>query len=172
MKYSKKKRMFTDEKGFTLMELVIVMVIVGIITVTTMPFIRTNVDSYISVRGGKDLLQSTRIGFNRMLAEMRRIESPSDIDYGYNNEFQFDIPGTNNITYKYSGGQLLRENRVLIHGVQSMTFRYFRQDGSQMGTPIWSSTSQIWRIQLDIEVGDGTQNIRLRAQVSPRNFHL
>ena len=155
----------------TLMELVVVIVVMGVVSITTVPFFRVNVDSYISVRGGKDALQSARIGYNRMMNEIKMLEASLDIDNGYSNKFQFDLPHQSNINYTYESGTLTREGQVLVSGVRSFVVKYYKEDGSLKNTPFFYD-SDVWRIKIEMEVGDGTDNFYLQGQVSPRNVHF
>ena len=162
---------FSDRAGFTLVEFVVVAVVTGIIVVSVLPFFRVNIDSYINVRKGKDLHQMARIGFNRLIAEMKLIENSLDIDYGNSDEIQFDIPNQNDINYKFDSYVLEREGEKLVEGVQSLQFQYFRENGTQKSAGFWWD-SDVWRIHVTMVVGDGSNNITLQGQVSPRNIHL
>lgn len=167
----KKLKGFAGEAGLTIVEFVVVTVVTGVLVVTVLPFFRVNVDSYINIRKGKDLHQMARIGFNRMMAEMKLIEGSLEIDYGYSDEIRFDIPTQNNINYELDNYVLEREGEKLIEGVQSLQFRYYREDGTQKSSGFWWD-SDVWRIHVTMVVGDGSSNITLQGQVSPRNIHL
>jgi prepilin-type N-terminal cleavage/methylation domain-containing protein len=159
------------QSGMTLAEVVIVIVVSGILVVTILPFFRMNVESYVKVRFAKDMIQSSRIGFNKMIAEMQRIENSTHIDYGYANEIQFDIPGDNNITYQYLNGQLQREGVRLVEGVRGFQIRYFRSDGTEMAPPLYWDPD-VWLMRVELDVGNEDYNMVLKAAVSPRKFHL
>jgi len=164
-----------SERGFTLMELVVVMVVVGVLSVTIAPFIKVNIDSYIQVRDGKNALQAARIGLNRMVEEMKRIQTSSDIYWGFSNSIQFNIPdgngGTLSINYNLDSHnlELERNNRKLLEGVRAFNLTYFRSNGSQKSPPFWWP-SDLWRIKIQIEVGTDEQHFTLSKQVTPRNF--
>ncbi len=165
------KKWISDETGLSLIEFVVVTLVIGIITATSLPFIRGSVNAYVNVRAGKELVQSARIGFSRMLAEMRMIEGSMEIDYGYSNEIRFDLPNQSNINYEWEYGLLKREGQKLVEGVQDFSFTYYKSDGSEKSPGFWY-TDDVWRIEVEMTVGDGTNNIVIKGQVSPRNFHL
>lgn len=146
-------------------------VIMGILMVTILPFFKVSVNAYVQVRAGKDSVQAARIGFNRMMAEMRLIEDSDEIDCGYSYEIRFDLPTQNNINYTFEDGMLKREGEKLVEGVQSLVIQYYRANGSQKSSGFWYD-DDVWRIQIIMVAGDGTNNITMRGQVSPRNFHL
>ena len=157
------------EEGFTLTEMAIVLVVTGILITASAPFFRLNVDSYIQVRNGKDIMQSGRIGFNRMIAELHRIEDPLDIVYASSSSVQF-IVGPDLIVYELYNNYLLRNDERFIDQVQGFAIYYYRDDGTLKSTP-FSYDSNVWRIRIELVVGDENNNFLLRGQVSPRNVH-
>jgi len=164
------------EEGFSLMEIVIVIVVVGVISATLIPFLKINISAYLSVRSGKDLIQSTRIGIERMIAEMRTIPKADDIDFGLPDEIQFDTPSYANINYELYSGAIVRSEGLfgtmskVIVGVKSFNLTYYDEAGNVI-SPFYWPRSDIRRIKIDITVGDDTHNYELSTQISPRNFY-
>lgn len=159
------------KKGMTLIELAIVLVVVGILVGTVTPFFKVSIDSYFTVRTQKDLLQAARIGLNRMMSELRQLEGSLDITYGSSTRIDFDysILGEN-ITYDFYNGQVIREGQKLIGNVQNFIIRYYTPDGTEKSTPFgWDS--DVWRIQIEMEVGTEGKSLQIRGQSSPRSFH-
>ena len=161
-----------NEKGITLIEMIITIVVVSIIVTSTLPFFKGSVSSYINVRDGKSNLQSARIGFNRMMAELQQLEASVDIYTGRSTRIRFNIPddGYGSITYRLNDDELQREGENLVQNVQGLTFTYYKEDGTTKSTPFYYD-SDVWRIQVEIEVGDPENPLTLRGQVSPRNIH-
>lgn len=170
-RYRKKWREgLKSQSGITLIEMVVAVVVAGIITVTIMPFVQTSVDSYISARAGKELLQSARIGFNRLVAELRLIESPgSGINWAYSSRIDFNIPGDNGITYRFQSQALTREGVELVIGVEDFVITYYRADGTSF-TPGFFNTRDVWRMHIEMKVGTEDKSIVFQSQVMPRNF--
>lgn len=159
-----------SQSGITIIEMVIAVVVAGIITVTILPFFRTSVNSYLSVTAGKELLQSARIGFNRLMAEMRLIESPgSGINWAYSSRIDFNIPGDNGITYRFQSQALTREGVELVIGVEDFVITYYRTDGTSF-TPGFFNTQDVWRMHIEMKVGTEETSIVFQSQVMPRNF--
>jgi type II secretory pathway pseudopilin PulG len=169
--YRKKKIRHTAEKGLSLVEAVIVIAVVGVLITVLLPFFRTNVDSYVTVKTKKDVLQSARIGFNRMMTELKMLEASLQIDYAYSDQIQFDLVHETNIHYAFENGQLSRNGEKLIDHVQSLVFKYYHENGTEKFTPFWSD-SDVWRIEVQASVGSGENTVTFRGQVSPRNIHF
>ncbi|MCK5145888.1 type II secretion system protein [bacterium] len=163
-------RALNKEHGFTLMELIIVLLCTSIIMAATIPLFKVQTESYVDAREGKKLMQEARIGFNRLISEMRQITESTEIDWGRSNSIQFDLPYQDNIEYEVDSGSLERINTRLVDGVRSFNLTYYREDGSQISTPFFFSTD-VWRIKILLEVGDDDNQVRLESQITPRNFH-
>jgi len=166
-----------DSKGFTLMELVVVMVVVGVLSVTIVPFIKVNIKSYIQVRDGKNALQAARIALNRMVEEMKRLQRSSDISWGFSHSIQFTMQDGTTIAYRTASVDHIpvirrtenSSSSTLLEGVRAFNLTYFLSDGSQKSPPFWWP-SDVWRIKIQIEVGTDEQHFTLSKQVTPRNF--
>ena len=161
-----------QEHGFTLTELVIVTIVSGILVIAAVPFFKLNVDSYVEIKTKKNMMQSARMAFSRMMAELHRIEDSMDISNGDVTQITFDVPddGAGFITYELSGNEILRQGQKFMGPVDNFVLRYYERDGSEMGTP-FPMNSIVWRISVEVTVGEGSSSLSLRGQVSPRNFH-
>ncbi|MCD6116314.1 prepilin-type N-terminal cleavage/methylation domain-containing protein [bacterium] len=164
------------EEGFSLMELVVVIVVIGIISATLLPFLKANINAYLSVRSGKDLIQSTRIGIERMIAEIRTVQSSNDIDFGLADDIQFDTPSYSNIEYQLNSGAIKRSEGLfgtmskVIVGVKNFNITYYDEAGSVI-SPFYWPRNDIRRVKIDITVGDDSHSYELSTQISPRNFY-
>lgn len=166
-------RSMASASGFTIMEMVVVLVVTAIILAAILPFFKVNVDSFTNARLGKDILQSTRIGWNRMMEELKALEASIQIDQAYNSSIRFDLPGNSNIDYAYNSTykELRREDVKLIWGVQSFRIKYYDKDNNQISTPFFNRTD-VWRLKIEMEVGYGSQvMVFTEGQISPRNFY-
>ena len=171
--FKKILRSMASASGFTIMEMVVVLVVTAIIMVAILPFFKINVDSFTNARMGKDILQSTRIGWNRMMEELKGLEASFRIDQAYNSRIRFDLPGSSNIDYEYDSAykELRREGVKLIWGVQSFSIKYYDKENNQISTPFFNRTD-VWRLKIEMEVGYGTQvMVFTEGQISPRNFY-
>jgi prepilin-type N-terminal cleavage/methylation domain-containing protein len=163
------------ERGMTMIELVISLVVIGLISVTLMPFFKVNLQSYLKARTGKTAIQTARIAFNRMVNDVKQLKSPLDIWYGSSSRIDVDVPndGLAAITYRYDSSDdiLYRDGVKLAESVKSFTISYFTMNGTQKSVP-FAYVSDVWRIQIDMSVGDAQYTLNLREQIAPRNFQL
>lgn len=164
------KHLFRMETGITLIEMAVVVVVTGIIIVAILPYIKVNVNSYTSISMGKHTTQSARIAFSRMLSEMKMVERWQDLDVCRSSRISFDIPGESNIYYRFTDGVLTRNDEIFLELVHRFVLKYYESDGTDMGSWFWDYWN-IWRIEIEMEVGDGENNLVLQGQVSPRGIH-
>jgi hypothetical protein len=167
-------------RGVTLVELVVVIVVTGIIIISIAPFLRVTIKSYLAVRAGKDVLQMSRIGFNTMASEIRRIQAASDIWYADSDEFEFRYLKSNGtftasrIKYSFnSNGRIDRvgpgsPNSRLMEGVSSFNLKFYNKTGTAF-TPGYS-TGNIWRIEVNATVGADENKTTFSEQIFPKAF--
>ena len=165
------------EKGLTLLEVIVTLVATAIISTAIAPFLKTQAESYVNARNGKEVIQSSRIGLKRMVAELEEVPSWIDIDFGNSTQIQFDTPTQTNIRYTYNSTYkelrrgIGREGDTHVYGVQSFRIRYYNKTDSQISS-FSSPRSDVWKIQIEMTVGDGSTNYELRTRVTPKGFYF
>jgi type II secretory pathway pseudopilin PulG len=166
------KKYIQNDSGFTLLEFVLVFAIIGVLVISSGPFIRTNLESIFKLQFRKDRLQSTRIALDLMMTDVQQIMASDHISLGSSNQIIFDLVDDNagNISYAFSNGQLLRNSQPLINNVQNLTIRYFRGDGTEK-TAAFANDTDVWRISVELSIMESGNLFFIRRQVSPRNFH-
>ncbi|MDP8229668.1 MAG: prepilin-type N-terminal cleavage/methylation domain-containing protein [Candidatus Gorgyraea atricola] len=159
------------KKGFTLIELVIVIVILGIIASTATPLLLAISDSvtFLISRAGMD--QAADIALSRMAREMRRLKDDSSVNTAASSQFSFDDVNSNTISYSLSSMNLMRNSDILASDVQSLSFTYYGDSGSTISTPVVSpNETDIRRIDISLEFQSGDQTLYYESQVRPRNL--
>lgn len=147
------------DSGYSLMELVIVLVVTGFLVVSITPFFRISIRSYMGTRLGKETLEASRIAFNRMISELKRIQTVNEIYYGSSTRIEFEYPDENGVmqetVYDYSSGNrwIWRDNNSnpFIEGVTSFRITYYRSNGNSFTPGV--NTENIWRIKVEMTVG-------------------
>jgi prepilin-type N-terminal cleavage/methylation domain-containing protein len=160
-------------RGYTLIEVVIVLIITGILVMTVNPFFKINLKSYLAVRSGKEMLQASRIGLNRMANEMRRMQQ-FDLWYISSDEIQFvtrnpdgSAPGgTTKYDYNSSKGWLEREDIRLVEGVSAFNITGYKRDNVTTTT----DETQVWKIQISITVGMDPNKCIFRENIFPKGL--
>jgi prepilin-type N-terminal cleavage/methylation domain-containing protein len=147
-------------RGFTMIEMVIALTATAVLIGAVAPFFRVNLKSYMAVRFAKDTLESARIGFNRMVSEMRRLQDTNDFNSASSTSLDFDylrVDGTlATVRYYYNSGdgQVRRTyggvTSRLIEGVSDFSFTYYKADGTSF-TP--GALTDIWRVKIKTVIG-------------------
>ena len=121
--------MSRSQRGFTLIELVVTIVIVGIIAYIFLNFFNLGVDSYKLIETRGDLTQYERVFLNRIVREIHQaatltITSSTDITFTYDD----NADGINE-TYRYylSGSDLHRtinggSDLIILDNLSSLSF--------------------------------------------------
>jgi prepilin-type N-terminal cleavage/methylation domain-containing protein len=159
---------FMQRSGFTLIELVIVIVLVGILSAGITPIIKLSLRSFQKITEVNEKSQAARIGYNRMLAEIRMIGSPSDITYGDETTLTFTDFDGNTVSFSLDGSILYRGEDRFVDCVNQITFTYYDNEGSTITS---LPASSVWTIRSEMQVNVGESTITFRGQVTPRNFH-
>lgn len=175
-----------SEAGFTLIEIIVTLVVVSIIMTSVTPFIKVQVDAYISGLNAKFALQTVRIGMERALSEMRNARSLSsgggDINTANGTKFDFDNENGEKITISYgkftangnSSMSLLfnvnnDDETPLIYNVSECTFTYLNAAGDETTT---KSDIRVIRIAITVEDPDTGMTHEIANQVAPANFRF
>ena len=121
--------------GFTLIELVLSLALVGVLGAVITYGLPAAVQSYDLIWARRAVLTESRSGMARMTKEIRLIPSSSQIISIGAANFQFEYPAATTITYSLSGGNLFRNSDILIKNISTLTFSYYDETGSTTSTP-------------------------------------
>lgn len=179
---------FKSQKSFTLIEMVMVIVIVGILMGASSMYIKETIDLWRFLNFRNEVTAQGRMAFERMSREIRevklRTQSYEPIQSAAANSFRFIsvIEGTDtDVTFSLSAGNLQRtvaSANVLASNVSSLQFCYYNKPGDPAPcAPACSCTvaaadlSRIYRVVIKMDVTSGGQVKHLETQVYPRNLH-
>lgn len=173
------KKLIPSDRGFTLLEMIISLVVGGIVIATIAPIFRGNARSFYTVTAGNESIQAARIGFNRMMADLRDIALSTAITNGTANSITFSsVENTPNpvITYAFTNNTVTRTKTnvptaVLIPGVTNFTIAYFDTvNGSTPIIPPVANQINVWSIRVTLDVTVVGQNMTFQSTVHPRNI--
>lgn len=161
------KRYF-DQKAFTLIELIIVIVILGILIAGSTNLISLGFGSFFT---GKDIVNANwqaSVALERMARDLRNVATTRDIEIAQTNSIRIkDIFGET-ITYSVSGGSLLRNSFVLADKINNLSLTYYNANSSLLPQPVTSANVRYVVITLTV-VSDKT-NFNITTAVNLWNL--
>ena len=172
-----------SQKGFTLLEIIMVIVLLGIVSVVTgaLLFQGTRAFQVMDVRG--DLKSSGATSLERITKEMRQIRCTSagstctaqstDITSMTAGELRFVNSNNEGRGFRVNAGNLLLRlgstasdpEYTLSGNAASVTFAYLKKDGTAA-----SVSTEVWTINVTLSLANGQETVNLMASVHPRNF--
>lgn len=133
----------SKQKGFTLIELILVIVISSIVTVVVSRIIAAQLSSiYVSSTAVSTNAQ-TRLSMIRMTDEIGNIAHNGLSTSSTANSLTFVDTDNNTITYSLAGNSLMRNSNVLADNIQSLTFTYYNKTGAVISPPPSTATVYI-----------------------------
>ncbi|OGC09962.1 hypothetical protein A3J90_02795 [candidate division WOR-1 bacterium RIFOXYC2_FULL_37_10] len=159
-------------KGYTLIELVIVIIVMAVLSMTFATFIIKAVDSWIFVKTRDSAFGSARYSMNRMLVDMRRMTSPYGITVMTSTECSFEAfdstGGVVYIDFKQSGANLYRNNDILAENLLNpggLSFLYLNENGVST-----SEAVGVRSVRVKVSIEKNNQLITLESAARLRNL--
>ncbi len=167
---SRKNKM---QKGFTLIESLLGMVMMSIVILAFASIARLSVDSYSLIVARKEAMSQARYALNRITQELVSID-PAAITAIANTSISFnDSVGTpTNFRSQSTNGvlQIYRGTDLLANNVSSFSFTYYDAAGNVISD---GNISNLRRILVDMGVNssNGYSDMKMRGEVYPRNYY-
>lgn len=155
-------------KGFTLIEVVIVISLLMVFSYNIGSFIFTATQSWLQISGREPTVNNTRVALNRMLLELRRIKKPQNITIFTTSECQFLDLDNQTIDYKQTGANLMRNADVMSTGLSTPTglrFTYLDANSNQTATKQSIRCIRVW-----LSVLNSGRGITLESSARLRNL--
>ena len=163
-----------NQKGFSLIEMMVVVVILGVIVLALVTFFTGGTKSWVAGQSQLKAQREARQAIDQMVREIREASDIIDSSTSFK-KIKFNTPWTSNIEYSWSGDTwdpILRGINPLIDNVQSLDFTYFDNIGDLVDPPDSDKVSKV-HIDLKVDVDkDGNPDITLNTDVNLRNFGL
>lgn len=159
--------------GFSIMELVMVVVIFGIVAAVAAPFLRSAFQGYFT---GKDIAETdwqARVAVERMTRELRTIRAPADLTITSASDITIVDTDGNSIRYCMGtvgtcpgiAGDLMRNAQPLATGIGGLAFTFLTRASAATVTP-----AQVFYVTVSFNATQNAVTKSYQITVSPRNF--
>lgn len=155
-------------KGFTIIETIIVLVLVGILSLVFAVYIREGFGAWQFLSGQKRITLSSRAALNRVVKELKRAKQNTNIVTHTSQEVSFLDVENNTVTFSQSGSNLLRDSDVLLKNLQDpggLNFTYLDKDGNQTAI---TSDMRVIRCRLTVVKGENKFVLESAARIRVR----
>lgn len=167
-------------KGFTLIEMTLSVVVIGLVSGLTIIIFSEATESYFSGTSSKKLMDDVRLSFWRVTQEVRGIESNQDISSSTGSKLFTDADQSGLSIEFSSGGDIVfnkdGSSNILTDKVDpsaTNTFSYL-DDGydkiNLSGALTTGQASSTALIKVDMKLKDEQKTIEISSHVYPRNF--
>lgn len=171
------------KKGYTLLEMILVIVIVGILAVVIgMPLIQGSL-AWQSVNSRKDAIQQARLGLDRMVREIRNVQrtaadQPNMTDVTSTCVNYIDLNGQQ-VVYRSNAGTIQRGSggtcgaptgaTTLVSNVTGFTITCYNSSNAVVVCSA-ANAPNVRRLMLNMSVAIGAETVTLTSQVVFRSL--
>ena len=183
------RKFVKGEEGFTLIEIVLVLVIVAILAGILIEPLRQGVQTYIGIETRSDLTSQAREATSRIVREMRNIQKKANDKPNIDCTTAGDEPTVsrvrfvdvqdNDIKYYLSGSNVQRmdmntaADNILVDKVSSLQFRYFDGNNAELTPSPTLSTAQcdnVRRVLVILAMQEGAESVTMTGQAFLRDL--
>lgn len=157
-------RVGAEQRGFSLIEMVLVIVIVGIIASVGAQLMGTGFQLYFTGRDTLSVDAQARLALERMTRELRTVRPATGLTMTPATQITFTDETGTAVQYILGGGNLMRNTQVLAGGVTGLGFVYLDRAGA-----VTATAAQVFYISVQFTVTQGEVISTYRATISPRN---
>jgi len=167
-----------QQRGFSLIELMVVVVILGLITLGLVTFFMGGAKSWVAGQSQLEAQRNARQAMDRMVRKIREASNIKENSTSY--KVIFKTPWFDNLYYSWSGNKwdsVFEGTNPLINNVQNLTFKYFDSSDVEITTlPITGADAlKISKVRIDLQVDvdkDSNPDITLNSDINLRNYGL
>jgi len=171
-----RKKYRLDQRGFSLIELMVVVAILSFIILGLVTFFGGGVRSWISGQNQLKAQREARISMDRMVKEIREA---NNVVSGYENGIEVSFPssfGKNNVSFELNTTTGIIERKIngntsnLINYIPSggLLINYYDSESNPVADPTNASKIKI-NLQVDVDQ-DGKMDIEIETEVNLRNY--
>lgn len=150
--------------GFTIIELIIVIVILSILAVIALPMLSSGFNAYFTARNLSDANWQGRLALARITRDLRALTSNNNITTATATQLTFTNNANTSVSYTISGSNLERNALTLANGVSSVTFDYYTSAGAATAV-----IANIVYISITLNITQNNTNVTLETVIDLRN---
>lgn len=161
-----------DQDGFTLVEVILAMVILGVLAALMSTGIANIIQGYIFTRDNADTALKGQVALTRITKELRSLDTvtagtQTSITYSYKLRGT-QISGRTLSWNGTAGSSLLLGGNVLVDGVENFILSYHLWFNDP-GATSWNGTHTLINVTITLQ-GASNHNTSFSAQVVPRTY--
>ncbi len=153
------------QSGFSMIELIIVIVILSVLTAITLPVLQTGFNSYFTARNLADADWQARLAFSRISRDLRDIPAAANITTANSTQLTFLDRNSTSVSYTLSGITLQRNAMTLANGVSTLTFAYYDGTGA-----VTATMAAMRYVGITLNITQNNTNVTLKTIVNLRNL--
>ena len=170
--------MHRGNRGITLIELVITMVLMGIVAVVVANALSTGTKGNLVTDNRKESLDQARVAMERMIREIRNLRNSTSVTTSSSTQFCFTDTESTLIDYNYSNPNIIRDTGNCAAGggatlatniAATFSFAYIKANGAAED-PVQFSSVTTKRIRITIPCTISGETVTLQSEVWPRSL--
>jgi prepilin-type N-terminal cleavage/methylation domain-containing protein len=162
------------KKGFTLVEVIMLVVVVGIVAAIGVPLLLETVNAWsFTSRFQDNAVSQSIVAMSRMSREIRRLKNDASVATATQAQLSFTDLTNTTITFDQSGDLLRRNTDSLadIDNSNPLDFTYYNDTGAVIATPLVSpNNTNIRLITVSFSVLAGSNKLNFQLQARPQNL--
>ncbi len=151
------------ENGFTLIEVIISVVLVGIVTSLALGILHTQAQTYSQIYNRSMLTFEARNALRLMRSEIRSM-NPESITALDANQLEFTDVENNAVSYKFQNGELTRNNQVILKNLTKAPFTFLDKDQN-----VTDQKSDIRFVRIKLFLAAGNETAQMEELIYVRN---
>jgi len=157
-----------NNNGFTLIETIIVISLLGVISFGLGSFIMTAMQSWVLISGRESAVNSGRVAMNRLVTEIKRVKKPQNMITYTSSICSFQDVDTQAVTFEQSSANLLRNGSILATGLLTPTGLLFTYLGST--GEVVTAKQNIRSVRVWLSLSAGGQRVTIESAARIRNL--
>ncbi len=164
------------KEGFTLIEIVLVLVIIAVLAGILIEPLRQGIQSYVGIETRADLTSQAREATSRIVREIRNIQKKANdkpnITSADATSITFVDHRDTTISFSLSGNTVLRDTNILTDKVSSFQVRYFDGNNGEISSPLDTEAKRdaVRRILVIMAMQEGTETVTMTGQAFLRDL--